>query len=64
MRVQPHEHGGASLAIDGRDTLEVRERYLKSRRRRPLGRAAITMWVSVSALIGWLFIVAFTVIEH
>jgi hypothetical protein len=42
----------------GRDTLAVRERYLHQRRRLS-DRGWIGLWVSASALMGWLFIAGF-----
>jgi hypothetical protein len=45
---------------DGRASLDVRERYLrKQRRARGLGdRGVIALWVGISALASWVFIVA------
>lgn len=48
----------------GTDTLAVRERYLRSRRRRLADRGWITMWVTLSALVGWLFIAGFSLLGH
>ena len=43
----------------GVDTLDVRERYLRSRRqvRRPATRGWIAAWVGIGALVSWVFIV-------
>lgn len=47
----------------GTDTLAVRERYLR-RRRRPSVRGWIPLWVTLGALIGWLFISGFSLLGH
>jgi hypothetical protein len=47
----------------GRDTLAVRERYLRQRRRLS-GRGWIGLWVSASAIVGWLFIAGFSTFGH
>jgi hypothetical protein len=48
---------------NGTDALAVRRRYLRQRRR-ITGRVWTTMWVSVAAVVAWLFIVGFTGIGH
>ena len=47
----------------GADALAVRRRYLRQRRR-ITGRALTTLWVTVAAIVAWLFIVGFTGISH
>jgi hypothetical protein len=47
----------------GDDSLAVRRRYLRQRRRLS-DRGWITLWVTVSALVGWLFIVGFAGLSH
>jgi hypothetical protein len=49
-------------APTGEDTLAVRERYL--RRRRAGNRGWITVWVTIGALLGWLFIAGFSLLGH
>lgn len=50
----------------GGDPLRVRERYLRRRsQRRRLGdRGMNALWVSVGALVSWLFVVGFTTLGH
>ena len=48
---------------NGTDALAVRRRYLRQRRR-TTGRVWTTLWVSVAAVVAWLFIVGFTGIGH
>jgi len=48
---------------NGADALAVRRRYLRQRRR--MGdRGWIMLWVTVGAVIGWLFIVGFAGLGH
>jgi hypothetical protein len=54
----------ATAPPTGTDTLAVRERYIRRRHRRITDRGWITMWATVSALIGWLFIVGFAGLGH
>ena len=46
----------------GTDTLAVRERYF--RRRRGAHRGWIPLWVTLGALLGWLFIAGFSLLGH
>ena len=46
-------------APSGLDELAVRRRYLRQRRRLAT-RAWASMWVTVAAVMGWLFIAGFT----
>jgi len=55
-----HSHWGRP---NGTDALAVRRRYLRQRRR-ITGRVWTTLWVSVAAVVAWLFIVGFTGIGH
>jgi len=49
---------------DGQASLDVRERYLKSRHTRRLDRGVIAMWVGVGTLVLWLSIVALAGLSH
>jgi hypothetical protein len=48
---------------NGADALAVRRRYLRHRRR-ITDRGWIALWVTVSAVVGWLFIVGFAGLGH
>ena len=48
---------------DGASDLAVRRRYLRQRRRLDT-RAWATFWVSLAAVMGWLFIAGFTGLGH
>lgn len=49
-----------SIAVpNGLDELDVRRRYLRQRRRLAT-RAWASFWVTVAAIMGWLFIAGFT----
>ena len=54
----------SQLPPTGTDTLAVRKRYLRRQHRRIADRGWITMWVTVSALVGWLFVVGFAGLGH
>ncbi|MBV9099560.1 MAG: hypothetical protein JOZ46_11980 [Candidatus Dormibacteraeota bacterium] len=47
----------------GSDSLAVRQRYLRHRRRLS-DRGWITVWVTLGALVGWLFIAGFAGLGH
>jgi len=47
----------------GADALAVRRRYLRQRRRLS-DRGWITLWVTVGAVIGWLFIAGIAGLGH
>ena len=47
----------------GASDLAVRERYLRQRRRLDT-RAWATVWVSLAAVMGWLFIAGFAGLSH
>ncbi|MFN2582868.1 MAG: hypothetical protein ABR498_09035 [Candidatus Dormibacteria bacterium] len=47
----------------GSDELAVRRRYLRQRRRLD-ARGWTTLWVTVAALMGWLFIAGFAGLGH
>lgn len=49
---------------NGSDALVVRQRYLRQQRRRSFDRAWIPLWVTLGALIGWLFIATFAGFGH
>jgi hypothetical protein len=54
-------------APSGADDLEVRERWLKSRRARDLAErrsGLIALWVAIAALLSWLFIAGFAGFAH
>jgi hypothetical protein len=53
----------ASEPPNGADALAIRRRYLRQRRR--VGdRGWIMLWVTIGAVIGWLFIVGFAGLGH
>ena len=54
----------AAKPPSGSDTLVVRERYLRQQRRRSFDRGWIPLWVTLGALIGWLFIASFAGLGH
>ena len=49
----------------GVDPLQVRERYLRRRsQRRHVGdRGLMALWVSIGALVSWLFVVGFATVH-
>jgi hypothetical protein len=47
----------------GSDELALRRRYLRQRRRLAT-RAWATFWVSIAAVMGWLFIAGFAGLGH
>lgn len=51
---------------DGRAALEVRERYLRQKRRaRRLGdRGGVVVWVGVGALMSWAAIIGYAGLSH
>lgn len=53
----------ATSPPNGSDSLAVRQRYFRQRRRLA-DRGWITLWVTVGALVGWLFIVGFAGLSH
>jgi hypothetical protein len=57
-----HKSRAVTAMPSGGDPLQVRERYLRRRsQRRRLGDRGLTaIWVSVAALLSWLFVVGFT----
>jgi len=49
----------------GRDSLDVRERFLKSRRTRQVGdRSLVAMWITVGAVFCWIFVAGFAGLGH
>jgi hypothetical protein len=54
----------AAKAPNGSDALVVRQRYLRQQRRRTFDRGWIPLWVTLGALIGWLFIASFAGLGH
>jgi len=48
----------------GSDTLVVRKRYFRQQRRRLADRGWIPLWVTLGALIGWLFIATVAGLGH
>ena len=48
----------------GADALVVRQRYLRQQRRRLADRGWNPLWVTLGALIGWLFIATFAGLGH
>ena len=48
----------------GADALVVRQRYLRQRRRAFADRGWIPLWVTLGAIIGWLFIATFAGLAH
>ncbi len=48
----------------GADALVVRQRYFRQQRRRFSDRGWIPLWVTLGALVGWLFIATFAGIGH
>ena len=52
-----------ALAPTGSDGLALRRRYLRQRRRLD-ARGWTTMWVTVAAVMGWLFIAGFAGLGH
>jgi hypothetical protein len=64
--IAPRRASTAPSAPSGDDPLRVRERYLRRRRlRRRLSERGLTaLWVTVGALVSWLFIVGFTTLNH
>ncbi len=63
MSLDPHEKPVAAAAPSGADSLAVRLRYLR-RRRGQSDRGWVALWVTVGALIGWLFIAGFSLLGH
>ena len=59
----PQAPARRTSAPSGLDSLAVRERYLR-RRRRLDDRGWITVWVTVFAIMGWLFVAAFFGLGH
>ena len=57
--VRHDARGGPS----GSDTLDVRERYLR-RRRRLDDHGWITLWVTIFAVMGWLLVAGLTGLGH
>ena len=57
------DRGSATGPPNGSDSLAVRQRYLRQRRRLS-DRGWITLWVTVGALVGWLFIAGFAGLGH
>jgi hypothetical protein len=48
----------------GADALIVRQRYFRQRRRRLSDRGWIPLWVTLGAIIGWLFIATVAGLGH
>ena len=62
----PHARRTTPSIPSGHEPLRVRERYLRRRsQRRSLGdRGIIAIWVAVTALVGWLFVVGFSLLAR
>ena len=62
----PRQPRPTSAIPSGDEPLRVRERYLRRRsQRRNLGdRGIIAIWVAVTALVGWLFVVGFSLLAR
>lgn len=49
----------------GQDSLELREAYFRQRRSRRLSDRGLTvLWVSIAAIVAWLFIAGFAGLGH
>jgi len=64
MTLHPPTRRNAPKVPSGADTLVVRQRYLRQRRRTFSDRGWIPLWVTLGALIGWLFIATFAGLGH
>ena len=63
MAVEPRLRRRPVALPTGSDGLAVRRRYLRQRRHLD-ARGWTTLWVVVAAVMGWLFIAAFTGLGH
>ncbi|MFN2569074.1 MAG: hypothetical protein ABR564_05670 [Candidatus Dormibacteria bacterium] len=49
----------------GHDSLDVRERFLKQRRTRQLGdRGLVATWITLCAVVCWIFVAGFAGLGH
>jgi hypothetical protein len=62
----PHRLRTLPATPSGDDALRVRERYLRRRsQRRRLGDRGVTAaWLTIGAVMSWLFVVGFTTFGH
>ncbi|TME47242.1 MAG: hypothetical protein E6I55_06245 [Chloroflexi bacterium] len=63
MATQAHLKRAVRGRPTGADTLSVRWRYLRHRRRLS-GRAWVASWVTVATVLGWLFVVGMAGLGH